>query len=507
MDFGDEPEGSDSQRQRKRYHRHTPRQIQQLEAMFKECPHPDENQRAALSRELGLEPRQIKFWFQNRRTQMKAQHERADNCFLRAENDKIRCENITMREALKNVICPSCGGPPVAEDFFDEQKLRMENARLKEELDRVSSITSKYLGRPFTQMPPVPTMSVSSLDLSNKWMEFFPGIVSKAQTVDVLVNGLCGRSESLIMVTWVEHLEIEHMLPINVLYRNLVLSGAAFGAHRWLAALQRACERFASLATLGVPHHDVAGVTPEGKRSMMRLSQRMVSSFCASLSSSPLQRWTLLSGTTDVSVRVSTHRSTDSGQPNGVVLSAATSIWLPVPGDHVFAFVRDENARSQWDVLSHGNQVQEVSRIPNGSNPGNCISLLRGLNANQNSMLILQESCADASGALVVYSPIDIPAANVVMSGEDPSGIPLLPSGFAILPDGRPGSSGAGASSSAIPLAAAAPPPGCVVTVAFQILVSNLPSSRLNAESVATVNSLIGTTVQQIKAALNCAGP
>ncbi|KAL5650881.1 hypothetical protein ACJX0J_036339, partial [Zea mays] len=537
--------------------------------MFKECPHPDENQRAALSRELGLEPRQIKFWFQNRRTQMKAQHERADNCFLRAENDKIRCENITMREALKNVICPSCGGPPVAEDFFDEQKLRMENARLKEELDRVSSITSKYLGRPFTQMPPVPTMSVSSLDLSvggmpgqglggpsldldllsgcssglpyhmpapvtemerpmmvdmatramdelirlaqageqiwvqgmpgdarevldvatydslfakpggafrppeinvegsrdsglvfmsavalvdvfmdtNKWMEFFPGIVSKAQTVDVLVNGLCGRSESLIMmyeelhimtpvvptrelsflryckqieqglwavadvsldgqrdahygvpsrsrrmpsgcliadmsngyskVTWVEHLEIEHMLPINVLYRNLVLSGAAFGAHRWLAALQRACERFASLATLGVPHHDVAGVTPEGKRSMMRLSQRMVSSFCASLSSSPLQRWTLLSGTTDVSVCVSTHRSTDSGQPNGVVLSAATSIWLPVPGDHVFAFVRDENARSQWDVLSHGNQVQEVSRIPNGSNPGNCISLLR----------------------------------------------------------------------------------------------------------------------------------
>jgi hypothetical protein len=65
---------------------------------------------------------------------IQAQHERADNCFLRAENDKIRCENITMREALKNVICPNCGGPPVAEDFFDEQKLRMENARLKEEV-------------------------------------------------------------------------------------------------------------------------------------------------------------------------------------------------------------------------------------------------------------------------------------------------------------------------------------------------------------------------------------
>ena len=62
-----------------------------------------------------------------------AQHERQDNCFLRAENDKIRCENIAMREALRTVICPTCGGPPVADDYFDEQKLRMENARLKEE--------------------------------------------------------------------------------------------------------------------------------------------------------------------------------------------------------------------------------------------------------------------------------------------------------------------------------------------------------------------------------------
>jgi homeobox-leucine zipper protein len=114
---------------------------------------------------------------------------------------------------------------------------------------------------------------------------------------------------------------------------------------------------------------------------------------------------------------------------------------------------------------------------------------VQGLNASQNSMLILQESCADATGSLVVYAPIDLPAANVVMSGEDPSAIPLLPSGFTIVPDGR-----ASSSSSA----------GSVVTVAFQILVSSLPSSRLNAESVATVNSLIGTTVEQIKAALNC---
>jgi hypothetical protein len=93
-------------------------------------------------------------------------------------------------------------------------------------------------------------------------------------------------------------------------------------------------------------------VTPEGKRSMMKLSQRMVSSFCASLGASQLHRWTTLSGPNDVGVRVMVHRSTDPGQPSGVVLSASTSIWLPVPCDRVFAFVRDENTRSQVRVLS-----------------------------------------------------------------------------------------------------------------------------------------------------------
>ncbi|XP_019708739.1 homeobox-leucine zipper protein ROC8 [Elaeis guineensis] len=694
MDSGDDPDASDGQRKKKRYHRHTPRQIQHLEAVFKECPHPDEKQRMQLSRDLGLEPRQIKFWFQNRRTQMKAQHERADNCALRAENDKIRCENIAIREALKNVICPTCGGPPVTEDsYFDEQKLRLENSRLKEELDRVSSMASRYLGRPMTQLPPVQPMPNSSLDLSvggfggpalgpsldldlltgsssaapfpfptavsdiekpimanmatnaleelirlvqtdeplwikpggdrrevlnletydrifpklghrfkspdirteasrdsglvfmntvalvdlfmdsSKWAEFFPTIVSKARTLEVLVTGMAGtRSGSLLLmyeemqvlspvvptrefcflrycqqieqgswaiadvsvdlsrenqfappsrsrrlpsgcliqempngyskVTWVEHMEIEEKTPVHRLYRDLVDSGEAFGAQRWLATLQRMCERFACLMATGASSRELGGVIPshEGRRSMMKLSQRMINNFCASLSASNGNRWTTLSGLNDVGVRVTVHKSTNLGQPNGVVLSAATSIWLPMSSERVFSFFKDEHTRAQWDVLSSGNSVQEVARIVNGSHPGNCISLLRALNASQNNMLILQESCTDASGSLVVYAPIDLPAINIVMSGEDPSYIPLLPSGFTILPDGRPGGGG-GATTSSNPMGGSS---GSLITVAFQILVSSLPSAKLNVESVTTVNNLISTTVQQIKAALNC---
>lgn len=45
--------------------------IRYICSLFKECPHPDDKQRLKLSHDLGLKPRQVKFWFQNRRTQMK----------------------------------------------------------------------------------------------------------------------------------------------------------------------------------------------------------------------------------------------------------------------------------------------------------------------------------------------------------------------------------------------------------------------------------------------------
>lgn len=43
-----------------------------------------------------------------------------------------------------------------------------------------------------------------------------------------------------------EHAEIEEK-PIHQIFNNFVHSGMAFGANRWLAILQRQCERIASL--------------------------------------------------------------------------------------------------------------------------------------------------------------------------------------------------------------------------------------------------------------------
>lgn len=122
-------------------------------------------------------------------------------------------------------------------------------------------------------------------------------------------------------------------------------------------------------------------------------------------------------------------------------------------------------------------------------------------------MLILQETCIDAAGSLVVYAPVDIPAMHVVMNGGDSAYVALLPSGFAIVPDGpgpRGAQNGATAANGSDNGDGGARVGGSLLTVAFQILVNSLPTAKLTVESVETVNNLISCTVQKIKAALHC---
>ncbi|GMJ13403.1 homeodomain GLABROUS 2 [Hibiscus trionum] len=658
---------------KKRYHRHTQHQIQEMEGFFKECPHPDDKQRKELGRELGLEPLQVKFWFQNKRTQMKTQHERNENTQLRTENEKLRADSMRYREALSTASCPNCGGPTaVGQMSFDEHNLRLENARLREEIDRISAIAAKYVGKPLGNLPllssPVPPrpfdfsaqpvseemygvgdllrsisapsevdkpmiielavaameelvrmaqmdepLWIASLDGTtcmlneeeyirtfpsgncpkpngfkceasretaviimnhislveilmdvHQWSTMFSGIVSKASTMDVLSTGVAGNYNGALQVmtaefqvpsplvptresyyvryckqhaegtwavvdvslddirpsptvrcrrrpsgclvqempngyskvTWVEHVEVDDR-GVHNLYKNIVSSGLAFGARRWVATLDRQCERLASLLASNIPAGDVGVITNrDGRKSMLKLAERMVISFCGGVSASTAHTWTTLSGTGADDVRVMTRKSVDDpGRPPGIVLSAATSFWLPVSPKRVFDFLRDENYRSEWDILSNGGAVQEMAHIANGRDPGNCVSLLRvnSANSNQSNMLILQESCTDPTASFVIYAPVDIVAMNVVLNGGDPDYVALLPSGFAIFPDGTDSRiADAGGSS------------GSLLTVAFQILVDSVPTAKLSLGSVATVNNLIACTVERIKASLSC---
>ncbi|KAL9236910.1 hypothetical protein vseg_011524 [Gypsophila vaccaria] len=674
---------------KKRYHRHTQHQIQEMENFFKECPHPDDKQRKELSRRLSLEPLQIKFWFQNKRTQMKAQHERSENQQLRSENDKLRADNIRFKEALSNATCPNCGGPAaIGEMSFDEQQLRIENARLREEIDRISSIAAKYVGKPLMTYPhlsPTTLTSRSSFDLGvgplgpqstligggdmyssagdllraiappteadkpmiielavaaieeltrmaqageplwvpipdnsvvilneeeyfrtfprgigpmplglrseasrhssvvimnpmnlveilmdvNQWSCVFSGIVSRAMTLEVLSTGVAGNFNGALQVmtaefqvpsplvptrenyfvryskqhgdgtwavvdvsldalrpspvprcrrrpsgcliqelgngysqvTWVEHVEVDDR-DVHNIYRGLVNSGLAFGAKRWVSTLERQCERLACVMANNIPSGEAGVITSlEGRKSMLKLAERMVLSFCAGVGASTAHTWTTLSGSGADDVRVMTRKSMDDpGRPPGIVLSAATSFWMPVPPKRVFDFLRDENSRSEWDILSNGGLVQEMAHIANGKDPGNCVSLLRvnSANSSQSNMLILQESCTDTTGSYVIYAPVDIVAMNVVLNGGDPDYVALLPSGFAILPDGSQSSQSVGG------VMEQGGSGGSLLTVAFQILVDSVPTAKLSLGSVATVNSLIKCTVERIKAAVSC---
>uniref|UniRef100_A0A2K1R631 HD-ZIP family protein n=1 Tax=Populus trichocarpa TaxID=3694 RepID=A0A2K1R631_POPTR len=629
---GDEHEAASNSRNQgnKAYHRHSNQQIHQLEKFFKECPHPDENQRRQLSRELGLEAKQIKFWFQNKRTQKKAQSERADNSVLRLENERIQCENLAIIEALKNVICPACGGPPFGEEERQRslQKLKQENARLKEEHEKVSTLLTKYIGKSISQIDSLTPGAGSShgvlttnpgidlernpgldnsqlvykrrgiLDMEKALMaetaasaadelvrllrvneplwikspsdgryildrvgyeKLYPRdshfkssnarVESSKDSAMVIMPGMdlvdmfldpqlepgewviadisydfmrdgspsrawrlpsgCmiqDKSNGCSKVTWVEHVEVDDRTQTHRLYRDLICGRSAYGAERWIASLRRICERLAFYKEETAAAREFGGVitSPEGRKSIVNLAHRMVKIFFASLGMSGKLDFPQLSEVHNSGVRVAIRKNTEQGQPIGMVVSAATSLWLPLSPQNVFNFFKDEKSRIQWDILSNSNPVHVISHISNGTNPGNCISITHPFIPTENNMLILQESCTDSSGSMVVYAPLDIPAMNMVIGGADSSIIPILPSGFVISGDGRPDTGGDSSTSTS---STGADSGGSLLTVAFQILVAgpNVTSStELNMESVATVNTLISTTVLKIKAALNC---
>lgn len=80
---------------------------------------------------------------------LQTQHERHENTQLRTENEKLRADNMRYREALSNASCPNCGGPTaLGEMSFDEHHLRLENARLREEVPKITLIFANLITCP-----------------------------------------------------------------------------------------------------------------------------------------------------------------------------------------------------------------------------------------------------------------------------------------------------------------------------------------------------------------------
>ncbi|KAJ0251294.1 Homeobox-leucine zipper protein HDG4 [Hirschfeldia incana] len=591
--------------------RHSAHQIQEMEAFFNVNPHPNDDDKTRLSEELGLSPLQVKYWFQNRRNQIKIEQGRSENVMLKAENETLKTENRKLQFDLQSLSCSSCGG--------SRDKLHLENSRLRKKLDRLHSITSlmnPYLPPPeaacvfpdtnnlliteedkaiamgltlscvqelakmcFTNEPlwnkkgadnerislneeeykkmfQWPSMDdnhfrreasrastvviMNSITLVNafldagKWSEMFSSIVSKAKTIQIVSSGVSGASGTLLLqnvdagkwmvvdfpvtglikpasdntatdqyqrkpsgciiqdmsngysqITWVEHVEMEDKHVHHEMVREFVKSGAAFGAERWLAVLRRQCERMASLMATDITD---LGVIPsvEAKRNLMKLSQSMVRTFCLTISNSYGQA---LSESPKETVRITTTKVC-----GGVVLCAVSTTLLPYSHHQVFDLLRNDHRRSQMEMLFNENQFQEVAHIANGSHPGNCISLLRfhGTSSSSNNVeWMLQETCTDNSGSLVVYSTVYANAVHLAMNGEDPSRIHLLPLGFSVVPVNQPHVF-EGISVNLV---------SCLLTVVVQVLVSEVTTARLDVSTTA-INNRICSTVNRISSAL-----
>ncbi|KAK4480807.1 hypothetical protein RD792_011658 [Penstemon davidsonii] len=95
---------------------------------------------------------------------IKTQLERHENLVLKEENDKLRVENVSVKEAMRSPICNKCGGPAILGEVpIKKHHLLIENARLKDELNGLGLLAKKFMGKIINSIPSV--VGNSSLDI------------------------------------------------------------------------------------------------------------------------------------------------------------------------------------------------------------------------------------------------------------------------------------------------------------------------------------------------------
>lgn len=112
-------------------------------------------------------------------------------------------------------------------------------------------------------------------------------------------------------------------------------------------------------------------------------------------------------------------------------------------------------------------------------------------------MWVVQDSSRNAFESMLVYAPLDFNSLQSVMSGCDSSNTAVLASGFSILSDGiesRP----------SVISKAEDMDGGSLVTIAFQMLISDSTTTKVSKESIDSVNALISCTLQNIRKSLEC---
>ncbi|KAL0353612.1 UNVERIFIED_CONTAM: Homeobox-leucine zipper protein PROTODERMAL FACTOR 2 [Sesamum angustifolium] len=234
--------------------------------------------------------------------------------------------------------------------------------------------------------------------------------------------------DGLSTVTWVEH-NAECNSVINYMFRGILKSGFAFSAKRWISSLERECDR---IATLEAENESLNYLLTNNKgfgaarTGLLKLAQRMVRQF------------------------------------NSNICSNAESVWRPVPGAEEILIKTSFNQDDPHTLVG----LQQVEEIT-----------------------YLQESFSDSTALYIVYAPVDVPAMHHIFQGGCADSVAILPSGFAVLPEGSPDDDAATENT--------------ILTIGFQIMDEQLTTpEELPPQSVLTAYRLMKETVSRIWTAL-----
>lgn len=83
-----------------------------------------------------------------------------------------------------------------------------------------------------------------------------------------------------------------------------------------------------------------------GRRSILKLAQRMTSSFCEAIGSSKCRSWTKASTKNHEEIFYTSRKNNNEpGEPLGLILCSVSSTWLPISPTTLYNFLREDSRR------------------------------------------------------------------------------------------------------------------------------------------------------------------
>ncbi|MCD7453701.1 hypothetical protein HAX54_021892 [Datura stramonium] len=257
---------------------------------------------------------------------------------------------MAMREALENIYCPQCDGPPIGEEERERniEKMKMENQMLRDEYEEYQ-IHLRVVGRSFLMNPPNSTLgSPSNSSDESEMVELFQ------------VNN----------PIWIKSPSDERCFIHRDSYDRIFSNPNR--------PYKSSLARIESSRDYGVKWMNMFPTIVTKARSIEVLDATENLGGSIQL---------LNSGD-----RFSIRKNEEITQPKGFIATASTSLCLPLSFQTIFNFFKDHKTRPQWDVLTDGNNVIELAQNCLRNFSENSITIIQPFVPKENNMLVLQES-------------------------------------------------------------------------------------------------------------------